>query len=178
LAVGCKLVAVTIETIDEPSEALWRFSLAFYERPGVSDALVALQDHRGCDVNLMLFSLWHGVSGRSRLTDKELVIADQIVRPIKAGIVKPLRALRRKLRSDTDADVQRLREGVKALELKAERVIQDRLARLAGPPGSDADPARRATAAHANLALYLGPERTRSPEAATIREALAAFVRG
>ena len=27
------------------SEALWRFSLAFYARPGVSEALIALQDH-------------------------------------------------------------------------------------------------------------------------------------
>ena len=166
-----------IETIGEPCEALWRFSLAFYERPGVAEALVAMQDHRGCDVNLMLFSLWHGVSGRSRLTSEELAIADQIVRPIRADIVEPLRALRRKLRSDPDADVQRLREGVKALELSAERVIQHRLARLAGPPGGDVDPARRATAALANIALYLGPEKTRSPEVARIREALAAFVR-
>jgi uncharacterized protein (TIGR02444 family) len=167
-----------IETMGDPSEALWCFSLAFYQRRGVPEALIALQDHHGCDVNLMLFSLWHGVSGRSRLTSKELVMADQIARPIRADIVEPLRALRRKLRSDPDPDVQRLREGVKALELAAERVIQDRLARLAGPPASDADPAKRATVAHANLALYLGPERTRSPEAATVREALAAFVRG
>ena len=33
----------------EPSddEALWRFSLAFYARPGVSEALIALQDRAG-----------------------------------------------------------------------------------------------------------------------------------
>ncbi len=174
---GRKLVPVMIETIGEPCEALWRFSLAFYERPGVAEALVAMQDHQGCDVNLMLFCLWHGVSGRSRLTNEQLLIADQIARPMRTEIVEPLRALRRKLRSDADADVQRLREGVKALEFAAERVIQDRLARLARPPGSDTDPDRCVTAAHANLAFYLGPEKTRSPEAATIREALAAFVR-
>ena len=47
-------------------EALWRFSLAFYARPGVAEALIALQDRAGLDVNLMLFALWLGVSGRSR----------------------------------------------------------------------------------------------------------------
>ena len=54
----------------EPSdnEALWRFSLAFYARPGVSEALIGLQDRAGLDVNLVLFALWLGVSGRSRLT--------------------------------------------------------------------------------------------------------------
>ena len=47
-------------------EALWRFSLTFYARPGVSEALIALQDRAGFDVNLMLFALWLGVSGRRR----------------------------------------------------------------------------------------------------------------
>lgn len=159
------------------SEALWRFSLAFYARPGVSKALIALQDRAGCDVNLMLFALWLGVSG-SRLTKEELAIASRIARPISADIVEPLRALRRKLSSDPDADVQCLREGIKALELAAEKVIQDRLGRFARPAFGDSDPAARAAAAYANLALYLGPEMTRSAEATTIGKALEVFLRG
>src|SRR6516162_9111146 len=107
-------------------EPLWRFSVAFYARPGVSEALIALQDRAGCDVNLMLFALWLGVSGRGRLTKKELATAARIARPIAADIVGPLRGLRRKLRSDPDADVQRLREGIKALELAAEKIVQSR----------------------------------------------------
>ena len=160
------------------SAALWRFSLAFYARPGVSGALIALQDRAGCDVNLMLFALWLGVSGRSRLSKEELAIASRIARPIGADIVEPLRMLRRKLSSDPDADVQRLREGVKALELAAEKVIQDRLGRTARPAFGDTDPAARAAAAYANLALYLGPEMARSAEATTICEALEVFLRG
>jgi len=160
------------------SEALWRFSLAFYARPGVSEALIALQDHARCDVNLMLFALWLGVSGRSRLTKKELAIADRVARPIGADIVEPLRVLRRKLSCDPDADVQRLREGIKALELSAEKVIQDRLGRAARPAFGDTDPAARVAAACANLALYLGPSLARSTEAATIGKALEVFLRG
>jgi uncharacterized protein (TIGR02444 family) len=158
-------------------EALWHFSLAFYSRPGVSQALIALQDRASCDVNLMLFAVWLGISGRSRLTNDKLAIADQIIAPITADIVKPLRALRRKLRSDPDGDIQRLREDIKALELAAERIVQSRLARIAGSPGGDADPSRRAAAAYENLVLYLGPKHAHSSEAATIEEALTAFVR-
>ncbi|MBV8133281.1 MAG: TIGR02444 family protein [Alphaproteobacteria bacterium] len=168
------------EAMVEPSndEALWRFSLAFYARMGVPEALIALQDRAGCDVNLMLFALWLGVSGRSRLTKKGLEIADRIARPIRTSVVEPLRALRRRLKPDPDADVQRLREGIKALELAAEKVIQDRLGRTAQPPLCDTDPAARAAAAYANLALYLGPKMAGSSEAGTIAQALDLFVRG
>ena len=101
----------------EPSRcaALWRFSLAFYDRPGVPEALIALQDRAGLDVNLILFALWLGVSGRCRLSRAGLATAERAARPIRAEIVEPLRALRRRLKGDPDADIQRLREGVKAL---------------------------------------------------------------
>jgi uncharacterized protein (TIGR02444 family) len=158
-------------------EALWRFSLAFYRRPGVSELLIAIQDRAGFDVNLMLFALWLGVSGRSRLNEETLAIADRIARPIRADFVEPLRAMRRNLRADPDVDIQRLREGIKALELAAEKVIQVRLGRTAQPGTSGTDPAVRAAAARANLALYLGPEMAHSREAAIIGEALEAFLR-
>jgi uncharacterized protein (TIGR02444 family) len=157
-------------------EALWRFSLVFYACPGVSEALIVLQDRAGCDVNLMLFALWVGVAGGTRLTKEQLARADQIARPIRTNIVEPLRALRRKLKAERDSDVQSLRMGIEAIELEAEKVIQVRLCRSARSAGSSADPAARAAAAHANLALYLSPGMTRSPEAAAIREALDAFV--
>ena len=169
------MIEATAECCDD--EVLWRFSLAFYTRPCVSEALIALQDRAGCDVNLMLFALWLGVFGRS-LTKEELAIADQIARPIRADIVEPLRALRRKLRADPDADVQRLRDGIKTLELTAEKVIQVRLGRSARYGNSGADPAVGVAAARANLALYLGPEIACSWEAVAIGEALEAFLRG
>jgi len=159
-------------------EALWRFSVAFYARPGVAEALIALQDRRGCDVNLMLFALWLGVSGRGRLTKEELVIADNIARPIRVDIVEPLRALRRRLKADPEADVQCLREGIKSLELAAEKVIQIRLCRMAEPVNVGADRAARAAAARTNLGLYLRPELACSPEASTIGKALDGFLRG
>jgi uncharacterized protein (TIGR02444 family) len=169
-----------IEAAGKPrdDEGLWRFSLAFYARPGVSEALIALQDRAGFDINLMLFALWLGVSWRSRLSEEKLAIAYRIAQPIRADIVEPLRALRRKLRADPNADIQSLREGIKALELAAEKVIQVRLGRTARPGGRGGDPVARAAAARANLALYLGSEIAHSREAVTIGESLEAFLRG
>ena len=172
----------TTEAVGELSggEALclWRFSCAFYAQPGVSEALLALQDRAGLDVNLILFALWQGACGRRRLSHAELIAAERGAGPIRAAIVLPLRALRRKLRSDRDADVQRLRERIKTLEIAAERIIQRRLARLAGTPASDVAPAARAAAVQANLALVLGPKMDDAAEATRIRQALEAFLRG
>ena len=156
-------------------EALWRFSLAFYDRPGVPDALIVLQDRDGFDVNLILFALWLGISGRGQLGGHALAAAKQAAGTLRIEIVEPLRSLRRKLRNHPDGDVQRLREGVKALEIAGEKLVQERLARLAGSGYAKADPVGRLAAAHANLALYLSEEGHRSREAAIIEEALYAF---
>jgi uncharacterized protein (TIGR02444 family) len=162
----------TSETREPAVEAFWRFSLAFYGLPGVSRALIALQDREGLDVNLILFALWVGVSGRGRLDRDALMAADCAICEVRTEIVQPLRTLRRKLAESPDADVQDLRQGLKALELASEKMVQTRLARLARPVSAVA---ADITAAHANLAIYLGPERMPSAEAAVIRDAISQF---
>lgn len=156
-------------------EAFWRFSLAFYERSGVADALIALQDRDGFDVNLILFALWLGVSGRGTLRGDALATAERVAATLRSEFVEPLRSLRRKLRHHPDGDVRKLREGVKALELAGEKLVQERLARLAGCARTD--PRGWRATAHANLALYLGKEGVRSKEAGVIEQALDAFTR-
>ena len=158
-------------------EALWRFSLAFYERPGVADALIALQDRDGFDVNLVLFALWFGVSGRGALDGDTLAAAQHSAGALRRELIEPLRSLRRKLRHHPDGDVQKLREGVKALELAGEKLVQQRLARFAGSACAKPHPTSRRTAAHANIALYLGAEGIGTREAAVIEEALDEFAR-
>jgi uncharacterized protein (TIGR02444 family) len=164
--------------VEGPSgdNALWCFSLSFYARPDVSEALIRLQDRAGCDVNLMLFALWLGVSGRNRLTSEELSAAARVITPIRRDLVEPLRVLRRKIRCHPEADVQRLREEIKRLELAAERIVQNRLMRMAGAPERDPPRDTRVAAAIANLALYLGPDLAAGEEAVVIRDALENFV--
>jgi uncharacterized protein (TIGR02444 family) len=155
-----------------PEEAFWRFSLAVYALPRVAPALLALQDRDGLDVNLMLFALWLGISGRHPLNSGALAAAERAIGAIRTEVVAPLRSLRRNLKHHAGEDVQRLREGIKALELEGEKLAQSRLAHLAGPAFSGIPREDRLAVAVANLILYLGPQRSRSVAAMVIRDTL------
>ena len=153
-------------------EALWRFSAVFDGRPGVAEALIALQDRAGQDVNLILFALWRGMAHGHRLDDGELSAAEAAIAPLRRDVIEPLRELRRGLKAQGDPDIQALRHRVGALELAAERRAQSRLAATVGEPVGDND---RGTAAEANLTLALGAV-AQSPEAGVLRQALGAFM--
>lgn len=158
-------------TGERAAEALWRFSLMLYGRPGMQDALIGLQDGGGHNVNLILFGLWLGLNGE-RLGAADLARARAAIAKLDRGIVTPLRGLRRGLKGDPDPDVRDLRRRVLALELAAERRIQ---ARLAGSfrQRRNAKTSNRAALAEANLCLVLGPDDFVSAEAAMIRKAIA-----
>ena len=83
----------------KPECDLWTFALDLYRRRDVARALITLQDRDGLDVNLMLFALWHGMSGRGRLDSDALIAADCTVRELRTEIIEPLRALRRRSRA-------------------------------------------------------------------------------
>jgi uncharacterized protein (TIGR02444 family) len=157
-------------------DAFWRFSLAFYARPGVADALLALQDRAGRDVNLILFGLWLAVSRQHRLDAAGLAAAKAAAAAINAAAVAPLRRLRRRLKGTADRDLAILRRRIAGLELQAERRVQYRLAeRVSGTAGSGHEDDRLAMAA-ANLSVCLG-EDAGSAEAGALRRALAALTR-
>lgn len=155
-------------------EAFWRFSLVFYSRPGVAEALLRLQDRDGCDINLILLALWCGAVLRRRLDAADLAAAEAAAAPLRDAVVGPVRELRRRLKPSAKFDAQGLRPRIAALELAAERRVQFCLAAAIGAARGDADPI---VAAAANLTLYLGNERAASAEAATLRATLAVLVR-
>lgn len=159
---------------EDASGELWTFSLAFYARPSVAAALIALQDSAGCDVNLILFAIWLGLSGRGRLDECGQGAADRALQAIRTQAIEPLRALRRGLKTAADADLQQLRRRIEALEIEAERMAQDRLARLAGP-ALNSEPRERLAHAEANLALYLASRGATGADAATINGELKRF---
>lgn len=115
---------------------LWSFSLAIYARPGIPAACLDLQDRLGQDVNLLLFAAWAGLECAVILTAAELARIDGAVAGWREGMVRPLRVLRRQARAEDPALYCKL----KAAELEAERVQQDRLRALSrlrpGPGGS------------------------------------------
>ncbi len=137
---------------DEKSEtgrlgdAFWRFSVTVYQRPGVPEACLRLQDVHGWDVNLALFSLWCGLT-RGALEPVSVAAAVGASAAWSARAVRPLRHLRRELKTGAPeigaaAAVGAFRERLKALELEAERVEQAALVRFAaaaaGPAGAAA----------------------------------------
>tara|TARA_R110000772_G_scaffold46685_2_gene106426 strand:- start:144 stop:662 length:519 start_codon:yes stop_codon:yes gene_type:complete len=105
----------------------WDYSLVHYGRPEVARACLELQDDIGANVNLVLFCCWLGSSGQV-LTVQDLDEAEEIIRDWNEQVVEPLRGVRRFVQSEFAgfAD-QEWPQEVKQLELKAERVVQNRL---------------------------------------------------
>jgi uncharacterized protein (TIGR02444 family) len=135
-----------------PAEPFWDYSLELYGRPQVEDACLDLQRRHGLDVNLLLLCCWLGARGVG-LDRAALARAELAVRAWQVEVVRPLRAVRRRLKAKlVDPDpmsvhegwpdlAQALRRRVLALEIDAERLEQLALgcsvARLprSDPPG-------------------------------------------
>jgi uncharacterized protein (TIGR02444 family) len=134
----------------------WSFSVELYGRPGVAPACLALQDRFGCDVNLILFALWAARCGAA-LGPGEFDTLDSAIGPWRAGVVEPIRSLRRKLKSDALGAAPELAEATRQAllkaELAAERAAQELLARSL-PVQAAAGEIDRGLA-RANLEAYL-----------------------
>lgn len=111
---------------DLDTTEFWPFSLALYARPGVAPALIALQDRRALDVNLLLYCCWAGSRGQ-RLSDAEFQALIAAARPWHERVVRPLRAARRAA-ADFGTTGRALYQRLKEDELAAEKVEQALLA--------------------------------------------------
>jgi uncharacterized protein (TIGR02444 family) len=135
-------------TPSQPLETpLWTFSLAVYGSDGVADECLDLQERLGLDVNILLFAAFIGAVEGVRLDVSDITAANAEVAHWQDDIVRPLRKVRRALKS---ADAEVLRAQVKTAELEAEKIEQRLLwqwsRQLAGRPRGD-----RAQALAANL---------------------------
>lgn len=148
--------SASVSAMAEAFDEFWRFALGFYAQSGVAPACLELQDRHGKDVLIALFACWVGISGRGRLDQAALAMAEATARPWRSQVVEPLRRTRHALKGIAGAE--KLYARMKSIELGAERIAMERLAPLARAPSAMLAPAGRAEAAKANLALYLGPE--------------------
>ena len=114
--------------IDFPEHPFWDFALAVYRAKGVSAACLNLQERHGIDINLMLFCLWLGESGRGALTETEMLAVMAASDRWHKVVVKGLRLVRRALKDGfADAPAQlrdALRAEVQATEIDAEHLEQ------------------------------------------------------
>jgi uncharacterized protein (TIGR02444 family) len=135
----------------------WRFSLAFYRRPGVGEACIQLQDACAVDVNLLLFLLWQA-SAKRRLSVDEVRTIDDQVRGWRELTVLPLRAMRRTLKGAAlliePGTAEAYRSKIKGVELEAERLQQEALYGLANSMTLGAAESSADAAARANVDAY------------------------
>jgi uncharacterized protein (TIGR02444 family) len=148
--------------MDFPPSPLWSFSLAFYRKPGVAEACLALQDRHGIDVNLLLAALFAGARGIALEADAWVVL-EGAVGAYHREVVQKLRAARRALKPlelkplEEHAPVAaQLRSSVKAAELDAEHLEQLTIERtLAAMPAAPPGAGPTADRATANALAYL-----------------------
>lgn len=149
----------TADTDAKPG--FWAFSLTLYDRPGVAEACLALQDGFGADVNLLLLGFWRARQGYAGWAPGEIGRMEAAVAPVNAVLV-PFRAARRALKA-LQADepaAPGLYAEARALELKLEQVAQVWLvgaARISPAPRRKPPVPREAEmlAAAEHLAAYL-----------------------
>lgn len=112
---------------------LWTFAVTLYQRPGVSDDCLALQD-QGANVCLLLCGVWLE-QRQVACTPERLATLQALAQAWSSTVVEPLRTLRQQWREQAqhDAPLAQLREAVKGLELQAERVLLERLEQACTP---------------------------------------------
>jgi uncharacterized protein (TIGR02444 family) len=161
--------------MDFPDHPFWDFSLEVYHREGVGAACLHLQERHAIDVNVVLFCLWLGESGRGVMTGDELAALAGAVEDWHKVVVRGLRAVRATLKQDFSDVPKKLREHVRGevqkAEIDAEHLEQLLLAAAVERPV--APEARgledRARDAAANVDLYLDRRGVRFEPADTVQ---------
>ena len=142
------------------SASLWDFSVALYERETVRTICLTLQDAFAADVNLILYCLWLGATGRGQIDSDVFAHLSEAVSVWHKEVVVPIRSARIRLRtppkSVSPSAARSLRGRIKEIELEAERIELDVLAESLdrSPVAHDAD--RRERDMTSNLTAYLG----------------------
>jgi len=144
----------TMTTADDST--FWSFTVGLYGKPGVASALIGLQDRLGLDVNMLLYCCWAGADGRL-LSREDLKAVEAVAEPWQSEVVRPLRALRRRLKggfAPLPADrVESYRKRVNELEIEGEHIVQNAMG--AQPRGERQAGAASTAQVVANLKAYL-----------------------
>ncbi|WP_369985297.1 TIGR02444 family protein [Thalassolituus sp.] len=104
------------EAGDEPmNNALWRYALQVYSRPGVESFLLRLQDEFHADILQILAVLWANETAL-RISEEALNAPDYVA--WRESMIQPLRDRRRACQRGEHGDLYEL---LKKAELEAER---------------------------------------------------------
>jgi len=115
---------------------IWDWALKAYARQPVAEACLHLQDAHGQNVPFLLWAAWMAEEGRvANLKD-----AARMMRQWDVEVGAPLRGVRRALKPPRppvdDIAKEALRDAVKGVELRGERVLMESLEALSTPSGA------------------------------------------
>jgi uncharacterized protein (TIGR02444 family) len=106
----------------------WPFSVNAFGQPEIERLCLALQDQHDLDVNLLLFCCWLGLQESAVLTAAQVQTLIDATDEWQAEIVKPLRAIRRRLKQQTGGVSPQqslaLHRAVAGIELESEQLEQ------------------------------------------------------
>ncbi len=115
--------------------SLWDWTLSAYDKSGVPQACLRLQDEHGQNTSFLLWAVWAGGADPASLT-----LGAEISRDWETRVLGPVREVRRLLKANIphieDADREGLRTDIKTAELRAERLLMESLEKLYGRGGS------------------------------------------
>ncbi|MGA9659362.1 MAG: TIGR02444 family protein [Asticcacaulis sp.] len=114
------------------SAEIWTWCVTAYDRAGVADICLSLQDEDGQNVPLLLWAAW--LASEGVVLDESLAgEAVGMTRIWSESLISPLRQVRRRLKTELTADDEDarlpLRQKIKGLELEAERTLLQILGR-------------------------------------------------
>tara|TARA_B110000438_G_C15491353_1_gene511570 strand:+ start:137 stop:694 length:558 start_codon:yes stop_codon:yes gene_type:complete len=115
-----------------PEHPFWDFSLSVYMSEGVGGACLNLQGAHELDVNVLLFCMWLGASGRGTLSAAEMRTVTDAVQVWHHDVVRKLRAVRMRMKGGmalAPADLsESLRQRIQKAEIDCEHTEQLMLA--------------------------------------------------
>ena len=142
-----------------PDHPFWDFSLEVYMSDGVGPACLELQDAHELDVNVLLFCMWVGASGRGALTVEQMETVAGAVHEWHEDIVRVLRALRTRMKggmAHAPAELaESLRQRIQKTEIDCEHTEQLMLAGAVElPVEENRSPDARLSDAVSNTSAY------------------------
>lgn len=148
------------------AERFKQFALELYGSEGVAAACLYLQNRHVLDVNLVLFAAFIGARRRQMPTTSCLDAARSRVDAWHREVVRPLRAVRQRLKTGPAPDelTTRLRGKLQQVEIDAELIELDQLAVLIPLGGADPIPGSPAECATAAIEAVVRTYSTSAPD--------------
>ena len=108
------------ETMSESAPTLWHYALSRWKQPAFEKACLRLQDEAGIPISLLLFGLW--LAANQRQPDAAIGRqAEALAEQFEARYLRPLRAVRRDVTTDTS--MLEFKRQLQQSELEGERVL-------------------------------------------------------